>query len=105
MSLGVLVVLGLVPMSVHADTSPRVALSAGLDIGSHEHPDDTGTTVGFGLDAELRFGVFTAGGSIGYDDYAPVDGVPVHATTMAARVGLAVPLAASAPNHRGRIIE
>ena len=88
------VVLGaiMVPMSVRADIAPRVTLSVGADAGSHRYAGDSGSTIGVNGDAELRLGMFTIGGSVGYEDYAVADGVPLHAGTFAGRAGVAVPL-------------
>ncbi|HEX5060866.1 MAG TPA: hypothetical protein VFV99_15975, partial [Kofleriaceae bacterium] len=92
-------------MSARADISPRGVLSAGIDIGHHDHPDDNGTSIGVNLDGELHVGMFLVGASIGYDDYAPLNGVTVHAGTYAARVGVDVPFAKTAPNRKGRTIQ
>jgi len=64
-----------------------------MHAGTHEHPDDSGGMVGINLDGGLRLGVIRVGGSIGFDDYALMDGAPIHAGTIAGRAGVAVPIA------------
>jgi hypothetical protein len=101
----VFVVIALAPLSAHADTSPSLVVSVGTDLGRSDRPSHTGTMLGFGVDADLRVGPFTAGGSIAYDDDAPLSGsTPVHAGTFAARAGVDVPYAETAPRGDGRVI-
>jgi hypothetical protein len=81
-----------------ADVAPRIALSAGGSIGGHDHAGYGGANVGADLEAEVRIGMLTAGVDLGYDTY----GVPVHADSQAARIGIAIPLSTSTS---GRHIE
>jgi hypothetical protein len=97
-SLGVVVVVGVMaPMSAHAEIAPQLVVSVGAGVGGHHHPDDSGANLGANVDAAARLGMFVVGGSIGYDSFAVLDSVPVHATTIGGRAGVHVPLAASAP--------
>jgi hypothetical protein len=78
-----------VPMSATANT--RGSMSIGANVGGHDHPDDAGTKLGAGLEAEVRIGMLTMGGALGYDSYAPFDAPPLNATSIAGRAGIAVP--------------
>jgi len=98
-----LVVLSL-PMSARADIAPSGSVSVGANVGAHDHPDDSGASVGADLDGDLRFGMFTVGGSLGFDDYALMDGAPVHSNTVAGRAGLAVPVKETSRNAAGRFV-
>jgi hypothetical protein len=89
----VLVIAALSAPAAADNASPRGSVSVGANAGGHDHADDAGAQVGAGLEAELGLGMFTVGGALGYDSYALLDGVPVHSTSIAGRVGIAVPLA------------
>jgi hypothetical protein len=101
--LGVVVVVLALPMSARADILRSGALSVGANFGAHDHHDDASATLGADVDGELQFGMFTVGGSLGRDEYALLNGAPVHAATIAGRAGIVLPLAETSPNNAGRI--
>ena len=90
--LGVLLVVLSVPVSAHADIAPSGALSVGANLGGNNHSDGANATIGGLFDADLRFGIFTVGGSLGLDAYSVMDHAPLHASTYAARAGIALPV-------------
>jgi hypothetical protein len=100
-----LLVLLSTPMSASADVL-QGALSAGAHMGGgHVHGEDTKATLGVDIEPELRLGMVVLGGELGLDSYALLDGVPVHASRIAGRAGMAVPLVH--PDHHtvGRTVQ
>jgi hypothetical protein len=89
--LGIALVALAWPVSARADNALHGALSVGLSGGVHDH-DGARAQLGADLDGELHFGMIAVGGSLGFDDYALVSSAPVRASTLAGRVGIAVPV-------------